>query len=145
MDVGYRIDELAEQMACIPFNADILVLAFVEEPLPDRRLPQHVVVHDRQMKRPLGAMLESQSHSSLGRELRNRFPKRNQLRNELVERLIDRIAAALMCFHLYHGSGKPGDRPYSDMRRDLDGPLKGRSRELALFRIERISVKGADG
>src|SRR5439155_13116982 len=75
VDVRHRIDELADQMARIPLQAEVLAFGFIENPFPDVGLAEHVVMHDRQMIRALRAMLESDPHPALGGELRQRLPK----------------------------------------------------------------------
>src|SRR4051794_6126968 len=70
VNVRDRIDELTDEMAGIPFQAEVLALGFVEHPLPNRRLPEHVVVHDRQVIRPLRTMFEGDPHRMIGRKLR---------------------------------------------------------------------------
>src|SRR5208282_3781080 len=63
MDIGDRINELADQMTCVPLNAQVLVFRFVEQPFPHRWLREHVESHDRQMITRHRTMLESNAHS----------------------------------------------------------------------------------
>src|SRR5437667_12615263 len=76
VDVRDRVDELADQMARIPFQAEVLAWAFIKQPFPERGLPEHVVMHNREVIWPLRAMLESNPDSALLREFRQRFPER---------------------------------------------------------------------
>src|SRR2546426_2083410 len=145
VDIRHRIDELADQMARIPLQAKVLAFGFIENPFPDGGLAEHVVVHDRQMIRALRAMLESDPHPALGGELRQRLPKCQELRQIILERLVNRVAAALEKLRFNHGARKARYGRDSDMRRHFDGSLKDLAREVGLPRVERILVERANG
>src|SRR4051812_32368753 len=51
VNVRDRIDKLTDEMAGIPFQAEVLALGLVEQSLPHRGLAKHVVVHDWQVIR----------------------------------------------------------------------------------------------
>src|SRR5256885_1123607 len=75
-EVRDRINELANQMAGVPFDADIFTFRRVEKPLPHRGLAENVVVHNRQVIRALGTMLEGDAHPFVSGEVCQRLPKR---------------------------------------------------------------------
>src|SRR6266576_6567979 len=83
-----RVNKLANEMAGIPLDTEIRALGFVEEPFPHRWLSQHVVAHNRQMIRRHRAMLECDSHSFVGGDSGNRFPKLQQPPQEVFERFV---------------------------------------------------------
>src|SRR6266850_4999224 len=131
-------------MTGVPLDADILDFGFVEKSFPNRGLPEHVVVHDRQVIRTLRTMLEREANPVLGGKSGNRVPERNQLGDELLERLVNRLPAALVDFSFDHCAGKPGDGLDADMRGNFDRSIKCRACELALLGVERIAVKRAN-
>src|SRR3989449_309443 len=98
VDVCDRIDELADQMARVPLDAEVLAPCGVEEPFPHRRLAEHVVVHERQMIRALRAMLEGDAHALVRGERCQRLPKLQQLRQKIFKWLVNHVAAALVPF-----------------------------------------------
>src|SRR5437773_5526387 len=102
VDIGDGIDELADQMAGIPFQSKVLVFGLAEEPLPDGGLAEHVVVHDRQMIRPLRTLLESDSNSAVHSGLREWLPESAELRQIILERFVNWIAATLKEFRFNH-------------------------------------------
>src|SRR5690242_13536248 len=119
-------------MARIPLQAQVLAFAFVEEGFPEGGLPKHIVMHDGKMIRPLGAVLKGNAHSALRGQPRHRLPKAEQLRQEILERSVNRISAALEEFRFDDRAGKTGDCSNTDMRRDLDGPLENGPRKISL-------------
>ena len=80
VDVRDRIDELADKMARVPFNADILAARFIEQPFPHGWLAENVVVHDGQMIRPLRRVLEGDAHALVGGVFGQRLPEFQQAR-----------------------------------------------------------------
>src|SRR5438874_13310059 len=66
VDVLDRINELADEMAGVPFDAQIVRAAVVKEFFPDGGLPQHIVMHDREVIRALRTMLEGDAHTMIG-------------------------------------------------------------------------------
>src|SRR6266478_1823412 len=110
MNVRHRIDELADQMAGVPFDAEVLAFRFIKEPLPHCRLCQHVEAHDRQMVGRHGAMFESNSHPFVGGHSSDGFPKCEQLRHEILEWLINRVISFWMPFEFDYRPGKTSDR-----------------------------------
>jgi hypothetical protein len=85
VDVRHRIDQLTHEVAGVPFQPEVLAVGGVEELFPQARLPEHVVVHDRQMIRALRAMLECNPDAVIGGEFRQRLPKGQQARQVLIE------------------------------------------------------------
>src|SRR5262245_52786527 len=75
VNIQNRIDELAKEMACIPFNAEIVAFRFVEKSFPHRRLRKHVVTHNWQMVWSHRTMLEGDAHSFVCGNLRDGLPK----------------------------------------------------------------------
>ncbi len=75
IDRSDRIDELANQMTGIKFQADVMHFGRVKKPLPHGRLREHVVAHDRQVERGLRAVFESDATSLFSGKPRDRFPK----------------------------------------------------------------------
>src|ERR1051326_7719314 len=75
MDVRHGINELAHQVAGVPLDADVLAVHSVEESLPQRRLAEQVVVHDRQVILSLRAMLERDAHAVVRGVLRDGLPE----------------------------------------------------------------------
>ena len=73
--VRHRINELAHKMARIPFDAEVFTFALVEEPVPHRRLREHVVAHNRQVIRAHRTMFKGDANAFAIGMLRNRFPE----------------------------------------------------------------------
>src|SRR5712671_5152265 len=67
-----RINELANQMAGVPFDANIITFCRVEKPIPHRGLAENVVVHDRQVISALGTMFEGDAHAFVSGEVSQR-------------------------------------------------------------------------
>ena len=144
MDISDGINELADQMAGVPFDAYVLAAGGVEEALPHGGLSQHVVIHERQVIGALRAMLEGDAKAALGRGFGDRFPKCEQLRDEILERLVNRMAATLIDPGFDHRAGKAADVFYAQVRRDFDGALPCGACEFRLARIERVAVIHTD-
>ena len=95
VNVSDWIDKLTDQMAGIPLDTEVLAFGFVEEPLPQCRLPKHVIVHDGKMIWALRTMLEGDAHAQLLCKPRQRLPKTEQLRHVVLEWLVNRVSAPL--------------------------------------------------
>src|ERR1051326_8969618 len=93
LNVDDRINELAKEMAGVPFDANVFAFGLIEEALPHGGLREHVVTHDRKMIRPHWAMFESDAHGFVGGHFGDRLPKLKQSGKEIFERFIDRIVS----------------------------------------------------
>src|SRR5437867_4915797 len=138
VNVSDRIDQLADEMAGVPFHAEILTVAFIEEPLPHRRLRQHIEAHDRQVIRRHRTMLEGDADAFIGGNFCDRLPKLEQARQKILEGLIDWVLSFGMGFKFDHGAGKTSDGLDAQTRRDVDRSLENTARILALRWIERV-------
>jgi len=139
------IDELADEVGGVPFQAEIVAFSLVEEALPDCGLAHGVVVHEGEMPAALGTVFEGDADVAIGGVAGQRLPKGEQLGQEILEGLVKRISAALVHFQLDHRAGKTRDGPDADVRGDVDGALEDSAGGFGLFRIQRIAVEGADG
>src|SRR5262249_43363646 len=72
-------------------------------------------------------------------------PKRQYLRQIVLEGFVNHSAAALIPFGLNPGARKAGYGFHPDVGGDFDRAAKRRAGKLGLFRIQRILIIGADG
>src|SRR2546423_5024721 len=79
VNVSDWIDKLADQVAGIPLDPEVLAFGFIEEPFPQGRLPEHIIVHDGKMIGTLRTMLEGNADAQLLRKPGQRLPKTKQL------------------------------------------------------------------
>ena len=145
VNVQDGIDELAKQMARVPFNPEVFTFAFVEETFPHRRLREHVVAHDREVVRAHGTMFERNPDAFVDGGFGDRFPKLEKSGQKLLEWFVNRVVAFRMLFELDHSAGKAGDRFHANPSSDLDGVKKHRARVVGLPRVQRVFVKSAYG
>src|SRR6266404_6080866 len=89
-------------------------------------------------------MFESNAHPFVGGYSRDRFPKREQLRHEILKRFINWLFSFWIPFQFNHRPGKTSHRPYSQVSGNPERAKKNRAGELALGGIKRILIKGAD-
>src|SRR2546423_9152040 len=132
-------------MTRIPIQTDVLALAFREDPIPNRGLPKHIEMHDREVIGALWTMLETNPHPHVGREARQRFPKSEELRHIILERLVNRIATPFEQFRFNDRARETRNRFDPDLRGHFDGPPKNIPRKSGLPGIERVLVERADG
>src|SRR5687768_8644061 len=92
----------------------------------------------------LRAMLESNAQTAVGGSFGERLPKRQQLRDEILKRLVNGMTTAFIDVGFDHRAWKATDIFDAKMRRNLKCPQPRRARELCLARIERIAVIDAD-
>src|SRR4051812_22744630 len=92
LDIRDRIDELADEVAGIPFQPNVCLLGGIEETLPHRRLAKHIIIHYRQVVWALGALFEREPHAVVGGILRHWFPECHELGDEILERFVNGIA-----------------------------------------------------
>src|SRR5690348_14290406 len=64
-DVFNRINELADQMARVPFDADIFGFDGIENTFPNRGLAEHVIAVDQQMPRALRTIFKGDTHAAV--------------------------------------------------------------------------------
>src|SRR6188472_670006 len=92
-DVFNGIDELADQVARVPFDADVFGFDRVENAFPNRGLGEHVVAVDGQMPRALRTVFKGDAHTVVGSVLRERKPKGKKLREIILKRFANGISA----------------------------------------------------
>src|SRR5206468_4160178 len=84
LNVRDGIDELTHEVAGVPLDTDVFTARSIEEPLPHGRLAEHVIIHDRQVIGTLRAMLEAYPQAAVRGGFGQRFPERNELRDEIL-------------------------------------------------------------
>ena len=95
VDVRDRVDELADEMAGVPFEADVLAARGVEESLPHGGLARTYCNSSTEGDTPLAGNARKQPHATVGGGLRDRFPERQHLGHEIFGG-INRMAAAFI-------------------------------------------------
>jgi hypothetical protein len=145
VNVGDRIDELADEVAGVPFKAEVLVFAGVEEAFPHGGLPKHIVMHERQMVGALRTMLEGNANTAIGGEGGQWLPESDEFRDELFEGLINRVAAVWVYGHFNVRTRKAGHGFHADMSGHFNGAMEYFARAFRLRWMQRVSVESADG
>jgi len=145
VNVRDRVNELAEQMAGIPFQAEIGAFRFVEQALPHGRLGEHVEAHDGQVNGPMGQCSKAMRmpRSAANRASGSRIPAGAA---EIVQKVC-----------------KPGFRPWDSFSSSMTAPgnpatvftpmcvatsmaRRNAARAKSLCRgVERVFIKRADG
>ena len=144
-DVFNRVDELADQMARVPFDADVFGFDGVENAFPNRGLGEHVVTVDGQMPRALRTIFKGDANAVVGGVLRERKPEGKELREIIIERFANGISAAFVDLAFDHRAGETANGFHADVGGDINRAVKNSAGIFGLFRVERIFVIRADG
>jgi hypothetical protein len=144
-NVPDRIDELADQMARVPFDPEVFMGGSIEEPFPHGRLSQHVAAHQGKMVRALGTMFEGNAHPMISSPPGQWTPKFQQRRKIILERFVNGVPATLAPLEFNHSARKAGHCPNAQKGSHFDGPLENLAGLIRLVRIERVGIEGPNG
>jgi len=144
-DVLKRIDELADEVGGVPFDADVIEGDGVEEGVPKGGLAGDVPVSDGQMPWALRAMFESDADPGVASALGDGAPEFGGGRNGLFGEGINGAAAALV-------DGCVNERPNEcangfDFQEfgDFDSAQYDAAGGVDLFWVQGVSIPGGDG
>ena len=109
-DVLEGVDELADEVAGVPFDADVVEADGVEELIPQGGLAGDIPVGDGLMPRALRAMFESDANAGVPGALGDRPPEFGGGRNGFFGEGVNGTAAAFVYCGVNERAGEGADR-----------------------------------